>query len=302
MREVYNEIIRSAMSKTLVTGATGSLGKQTLQILSRKTNVSNLVALVRDKSKAKDLIDLGIEIRIGDYDDIESLKAAFKGIDKLFFVSANDVEKRLPQHKNVLETAKSTGIKHIVYTSFVRKNETESSPIWAVSKAHLYTEDFLLKSGISYTILRNTLYMEFAPYFIGDKVIENKMVYLPSGDGKVSFLLRSEMAEIAANIIASNGHENKIYEISAEEAFSYGDIAKIISEITGEEIKFVSPSVDEFVETMKKAGVPEQAIGMSVGFAQAIKAREFETTNPEISKLLGRKPTSIKDFLKKVYV
>ena len=79
-------------------------------------------------------------------------------------------------------------------------------------------------------------------------------------------------------------------------------VAKIISEITGEEIKFVSPAVDEFVETMKKAEVPEQAIGMSVGFAQAIKEREFETTNPEISKLLGRKPTSIKDFLKKVYV
>lgn len=290
------------MNKILVTGATGSLGKQTLQFLSSKTAVSDLVALVRNESKAVDLKELGIEIRVGNYDNIESLKAAFKGIDKLFFVSSNDIEKRLPQHKNVLETAKVSGIKHIVYTSFARKNETESSPIWAVSKAHIYTEDLLLNSGISYTILRNTLYMEFAPYYMGDKVIENKMIYLPSGDGKVSFLLRSEMAEIAANILTSNGHENNIYEISAEKAFSYGDIAKIISGITGEEIKFVSPTVDEFVETMKKAGVPEQAIGMSVGFAQGIKEGEFETTNPEISKLLGRKPTSIKDFLKKVYV
>lgn len=289
------------MSKILVTGATGNLGKQTVQFLAAKTNPSNIVALVRDESKATDLKKLGVEIRIGNYDDTESLKVAFSGVDKLFFVSASDIEKRLPQHKNVLEAAKESNINHIVYTSFIRKNESESSPIAAVAEAHVFTEDFLLKSGIDYTILQNTLYMDFAPFFMGDKVLEHKMVYLPSGDGKVAFLLRSEMAEIAANILTSEGHENKIYTISSEAAYSYGDIANMISEITGKDIKFVSPPVDEFVKTMQKAGVPEEMIGMSVGFAQAIENGEFETVNPEISKLLGRKPVTMKDFLKQVY-
>lgn len=289
------------MSKILVTGATGNLGKQTVQFLAAKTNPSNIVALVRDESKATDLKKLGVEIRIGNYDDTESLKVAFSGVDKLFFVSASDIEKRLPQHKNVLEAAKESNINHIVYTSFIRKNESESSPIAAVAEAHVFTEDFLLKSGIDYTILQNTLYMDFAPFFMGDKVLEHKMVYLPSGDGKVAFLLRSEMAEIAANILTSEGHENKIYTISSEAAYSYEDIANMISEITGKDIKFVSPPVDEFVKTMQKAGVPEEMIGMSVGFAQAIENGEFETVNPEISKLLGRKPVTMKDFLKQVY-
>lgn len=289
------------MSKILVTGATGNLGKQTVQFLAAKTNPSNIVALVRDESKATDLKKLGVEIRIGNYDDTESLKVAFSGVDKLFFVSASDIEKRLPQHKNVLEAAKESNINHIVYTSFIRKNESESSPIAAVAEAHVFTEDFLLKSGIDYTILQNTLYMDFAPFFMGDKVLEHKMVYLPSGDGKVAFLLRSEMAEIAANILTSEGHENKIYKISSEAAYSYEDIANMISEITGKDIKFVSPPVDEFVKTMQKAGVPEEMIGMSVGFAQAIENGEFETVNPEISKLLGRKPVTMKDFLKQVY-
>ena len=127
------------------------------------------------------------------------------------------------------------------------------------------------------------------------------MVYLPSGDGKVAFLLRSEMAEIAANILTSEGHENEIYRISSEKAYSYGDIADMISEITGKDIKFVSPTVDEFVKTMQKAGVSEEMIGMSVGFAQAIQQGEFESVNPEISNLLGRKPVSMNDFLKQVY-
>ncbi|QGY43075.1 NAD(P)H-binding protein [Maribellus comscasis] len=289
------------MSKILITGATGNLGKQTLQSLVSKTDVSNLAALVRDESKATDLKELGIEIRVGNYDDIASLTSAFHGIDKLFFVSASDIEKRLPQHKNVLEAAKENSVEHIVYTSFVRKNETDSSPIAAVAKAHIYSEEFLLESGIDYTILRNTLYMEFAPYFMGDKVLENRMVYLPSGDGKVAFLLRSEMAEIAANILTSEGHENKTYTLSSEEAFSYADIAKIISKISEKDIKFVSPPVDEFVQTMHKAGVPEEMIGMSVGFARAIQQGEFEATNPEISKLLGRKVVTIEEFLKQVY-
>ena len=207
----------------------------------------------------------------------------------------------MPQHKNILEAARESKIKHIVYTSFARKNETESSPIAAVAKAHVFTEEFLLQSGITYTILQNTLYMDFAPYFMGDKVLENKRVYLPSGDGKVAFLLRSEMAEIAANILTSEGHENKIYTISSEKAFSYKDIANMISEITEKDIIFVSPTVDEYMKTMQKAGAPEEMIGMSVGFAQAIQQGEFETVNPEISNLLGRKPVSMKEFLKQVY-
>lgn len=290
------------MSKILVTGATGELGKQTLKSLLSKTDASNLAALVRDESKAADLKESGVEIRKGDYEDIDSLKAAFQGIDKLFFVSASDVEKRLPQHENVMKAVKESNIKHVVYTSFVRKNETDSSPIATLGKAHIYTDNFLQKSGITFSILRHNLYMEFAPFFMGDKVVENKMVYLPSGEGKVAFLLRSEMAEIAANVLTSEGHENKIYNISGEGAFSYGDIAKMISEITGKEIKFVSPSVEEFIQTMKKASVPEEMIGLSVGFAQAIEQGEFEQNNPEISKLLGRKPTTLEAFLKKIYV
>lgn len=289
------------MSKILVTGATGSLGKQTIEFLRSKTDVSNIVALVRDKSKATDLKNLGVEIRVGDYDDLESLNVAFKGIDKLFFISASDVEKRLPQHKNVLEAIKQSEIKHVVYTSFVRKNETDSSPIAALGKAHIFTDDSLINSGITYTILRHTLYMEFAPFFMGDKVLETQMVYLPSGNGKVAFLLRSEMAEIAANVLTSEGHENKIYNISGEQAFSYGDIARMISKIAGKEIKFVSPPLDEFVHTLQKAGVPEGMIGMSTGFAQAIEQGEFDIPNPDISQLLGRKPVSLADFLGKVY-
>jgi len=289
------------MSKILVTGATGNLGKLTIQHLRSKIDVSNIAALVRDESKATELKEMGVEIRLGNYDDLNSLVNAFKGIDKLFFVSASDVEKRLPQHKNVMEAVQQSNIKHVVYTSFVRKNETDSSPIAALGKAHIYTDAFLQSSGKTYTILRHTLYMEFAPYFMGDKVVENQMVYLPSGAGKVAFLLRSEMAEIAANVLTSEGHENKIYNISGEEAFSYADIARMISEITGKEIKFVSPPVVKFIQTLKKSGVPEESIKMSAGFAQAIEQGEFDAPNPDISKLLGRKPIPLKAFLKQVY-
>lgn len=289
------------MSKILVTGATGNLGKQTVVALSTKTEKKNIVALVRDESKAEDLKAMGVELRVGDYDDVRSLVSAFQGIDKLFFVSASEVEKRLPQHKNVMEAVVKSGVKHVVYTSFVRKNESDTSPIAAIEKAHIFTDDFLLKSGIDYTILRNTLYMEFVPYFMGDKVVENGMVYLPSGEGKVSFLLRSEMAEIAARILTSEGHKNKIYNLAAAEAFSYGDIARFLTKITGKNIRFVSPPVDEFVQTLKNAGVPDVAIGISAGFAQAIEQGQFDITNPEISELLGCEPVTLEEFLGKIY-
>src|SRR5688572_7812207 len=102
----------------LITGATGQLGKSTIELLLKKLPANKIAALARDKNKAAGLKAKGIDVRPGNYDDKASLVAAFQGIDKLFFISGNDVAIRQKQHENVIKAAKEAGIKHIVYTSF----------------------------------------------------------------------------------------------------------------------------------------------------------------------------------------
>jgi NAD(P)H dehydrogenase (quinone) len=279
----------------LVTGATGHFGKAALEFLATRGVAAS--ALVRAGAKAGGLKNA----RVGDYDDYASLVNAFKGVDKLLFVSSSDVAARVPQHENVVKAAKEAGVKHVVYTSFLSRNETASSPIAMISEAHLKTEKWLKESGMAYTIMKNNVYAEYIPITIGDKVLEAGTIYEPAGDGKTAYVLRTEMAEVAANILTSAGHEGKVYNITNEKSVSYYDIAKIISEVSGKNIKYISPTPEEFSKTMKGFGIPAPVVDVITGFELAKAQGEFDITDDTVENLLKRKPASVEGYLRRYY-
>jgi len=285
----------------LVTGATGEFGKLAIDFLLKKgISTKNLTALVRDEPKAKDLADKGIVLKKGDYDDYQSLLAAFSGVDQLLFISGSDVVKRAKQHENVVNAAKEKGVKHIVYTSFQRVNETETSPIAFVAKSHLETEKLLKVSGIGYTILKNSLYADVIPMFIGENVLETG-VFFPAGNGRGAFALRSDMAEATAEVLSGSGHQNKEYLFSNTVSVSFEEIAATLSKIAGKTVGYTSPDIETFKTVLTGAGVPGPIIGMSVGFGEAVRQNEFSETSEDLKKLLGRNPVSINDYLVSVY-
>ncbi|OYQ46062.1 NmrA family NAD(P)-binding protein [Flavobacterium aurantiibacter] len=179
----------------LITGATGQFGKLTIDFLLQKgVQPSEILALVRTEAAGNSFQERGIGIRVADYNDKDSLLRAFQGVTKLLFVSSSDLANRLQQHKNVVEAAAEIGVGHVVYTSFQRKNNSETSPLWQVAESHLATENWIKASGLNYTILKNNLYLDFVPGFIGEKVLETGVIYVPAGTGKLSAVLRSDMA------------------------------------------------------------------------------------------------------------
>lgn len=289
------------MSNILVTGATGALGNAVINALLNKTKTDTLSIMVRDSKKAEDLKGKGVDVRTGDYSDYTSLLSAFKGIDKLYFVSGNDIVNRAKQQENVVKAAKEAGVKHILYTSFERHNETETSPLVFIADAHLKTENWIKESGMAYTILKHNLYMDILPMFIGDKVLETGTIFLPAGEGKTAFTLRQDMAEVSAVILTTDGHENKVYDISTDAAVSFSEIAAAISKISGKEIRYISPAPEEFVKALTDAGVPEQFVGMTADFAEGIKQQEFNKTSDIIERLTGRKPFTVNEYLKETY-
>jgi NAD(P)H dehydrogenase (quinone) len=143
--------------------------------------------------------------------------------------------------------------------------------------------------------------MDFVPAFLGEKVLETGVIYLPAKDGKVGAVLRSEMAEATANILASSNHAGKTYQFTNVEAFSYLDVAQQISEITSKKISYISPTADDYASTLTEHGVPADFIGLFSSFAVAQAKGELDMISADLEKLLGRKPTSIKSFLNKIY-
>jgi len=288
------------MPKHLITGATGSLGRTVVDTLLQTVPADQVAVLVRDPAKAADLQAQGVAIRQGDYDDYASLVQAFTGIEKLFFVSGNDVTNRVPQYTNVVRAAKETGIKHVAYTSFQRKTEDGSSAAAFIAEAHLATEKLLKESGLAYTILRNALYYEVLPLFMGP-VLETGSIYLPAGEGHSAFASRADLGAAGAAVLAGQGYENQDYNLATNESYSFHDVARLLSELSGQEIRYVSPTAEEFGTQLAGAGVPAGAIQMTAGFSVAIAQGEFDFPSTDLEKLLGRAPLSLRDFLKEHY-
>lgn len=289
----------------LVTGATGQFGSKAIDhLLNKRVKNSGIAALVRDVAKAESLKDKGVELRTGDYSDYPSLVKAFTGVDKLLLVSSSDrgaVENRTAHHINAIKAAKEAGVKHIVYTSFVRKPGFEETAIAAFQNSHLQTEEFLKSSGIAYTILQNGIYLEMISIFAGGKVAETGTILYPAGEGKATWVLREELAEAAAHVLTTEGHKNKTYSLTNTEAASFGDIAKELSGVLVKEVQYQSPSAAEFEAIMKGAGVPEVYIGMFIMWATAQEQGALDLEDDTLANLLDRKPTTVRQFITKVY-
>lgn len=285
----------------LITGATGHFGTHTIDMLLKSgVAPSQIAALVRTPEKAAGLAEKGIVIRQGDYNDYNSLVAAMQGADKLLLISGDDIQNRLKQHENAIKAAKEAGVKHIVYTSFSRKNETENNPLGPVALSHIETEKLIKNSGIPYTLMQNGLYFDVLPLFFGEQVLETG-IFLPTDNGKTAFATRSDMAEAAAKILTTQGHENKTYQTVGSQSYSMGDIAGILSNVTGKSVSYANPPAEVYTETLTNAGVPGEFVWMLSAFSEGIRVGEFESSLSDLEQLLGRKPTSAQAFLESVY-
>jgi len=287
--------------KTLITGSTGNLGSATIKFLLNKVSPSEIAALARNEEKAKPLINRGVDVRIGNYDDYDSLVKAFQGIDKLLLISSSEMGNRAAQHINAINAAKEAGVKHIVYTSFIRQKDDPNSALWFIAKDHVETEEHLVNCGIPYTLFKNGFYMDMITDFIGENVLETQTVFLPAGDGKVNFASRKEIAEALANVLTSEGHENKSYNIGGETTTSFGEIAAFLSEISGKKINYVSPDAETYKQELAKHHVPEMYINMFTAFAIAFSENAMDVSSKDLTGVLGRTPADVKIFLTGIF-
>ncbi len=281
--------------KILVTGAAGHLGAAVIETLLKKLPAQQIAALVRQEEQQSELQSKGLQAFVGNYADINSLEKAMNGVDTVLLISAGYEGDRMQQHRNVIDTAKKAGVKSIAYTSRNLKDKNTLANKLMVE--HFQTEDYIKESGLNYTIFRNVLYMDVLPLFVGKQVIETG-IFQPAGVGKVAFALRKEMGEAMANVLFIEDCENKIYKFTGSEASSFYDVASVLTELSGNEVKYTPVEIPAFEKMMKEKGLPEAMVQKIADFNADIKnGQEAEVTN-DLENKLGRKPASLEEGLK----
>ncbi|WP_303981436.1 SDR family oxidoreductase [Niallia circulans] len=281
--------------KLLVTGATGKLGSKIANVLLAKVPADQLAVSVRNPEKAEDLRAKGVDVRHGDFDQPETLAAAFKGIDRLLIISADgDTETRIRQHNNAVDAAKNAGVSFIAYTSIANAQESTNF----LAEVHKATEIAIQKTGIPYSFLRNNWYLENELSTI--QGVQGGAPWVTSaGSGKVGWALQQDYAEAAAEVLAGEGHENTIYELSGK-PLSQEEIAAAVSQVIGKEVPVQHVDDSKYAEIMTQAGIPDFVVPMLVAIQKDIREGTLDIESNDFEKLLGRSETPVVDGVRKL--
>ena len=275
-----------------ITGATGQLGRLVIASLVRQVPAKNIVALVRDPSKASDFKAQGIDVRSADYNQPATLDSALQGVEKLLLISGNELGKRATQHNAVIAAAQKAGVAHIVYTS-VLKASSSALPVVA---EHLETEKALRESGIAYTLLRNTWYTENYTGNV-DGILASGIVLHATQGKRIAPATRADLAEAAARVLAEAGHENKTYELNGDEAFTLADFAAAISKAFAKNISAQETDAENLTKVLESVGVPKLWADFQAATDLAIAQGALEPVGGDLAKLLGRPTQTLSEVL-----
>jgi len=278
--------------KIAVTGATGHLGQLVVNGLLDKGTSHDIIAIARNEGKATPLADRGATIRVAPYNDVDALKMAFSGVDKLLLISSSEVGQRLEQHSNVINAAQAANVKHIVYTSVDKANTTTL----ILAPDHKATEAMIQQSGLTYTILRNNWYTENYKDRI-ETARQTGSVTAAVGEGRVASATRADFAAGAIAVLLGTGHEGKIYELGGDHAWDYHELAQTISEMIGQPVTYNAVDTPTLIEILKGVGLPEGTAGFVAALDSNIADGVLAEVTGDLSKLIGRPTTSLKQGL-----
>jgi len=277
----------------VVTGATGHLGRLVVEALLRDgVAPSEIVAAGRNVAKLDDLAAQGVTVARIDFTDAESLAAAFAGAETLLLVSGSEVGQRFSQHSAAIDAAKLAGVGRIIYTS--APAATTSSLVLAPE--HKATEEYLVSSGVPFTILRNGWYTE---NYVGaaEQAVATGVLAASVGEGTVSSASRVDYADAAAAVIQGEGHEGAVYELSGDTAWNFTELASVISELSGTQVVYSPLTPEEHAAVLSGAGLDEGTVGFVVALDGNIRDGLLGVTSGDLSRLIGRPTTSLRDGL-----
>lgn len=226
--------------KIAVTSASGQLGSAIVKQLVKEIGASNVVAIARTPEKAA---HLGVEVRKGDYNSREQFDEALKGVDKVLLVSGMDApDKRIQQHRNIIEAAKFNGVKKIVYTSIVGAEKgTAFSPI---VQSNRQTEEDVRNSGLDWVIGRNGIYIEPDLEYIDNYVKEGEIRNC-AADGKCGYTSRPELGLAYVRMLLSDNLNDQTLNLVGE-SITQTELTDAINKVYGTSLKFTNISVEDY--------------------------------------------------------
>lgn len=270
--------------KIAVTSVSGQLGASIAKALIKEIGKENVIGIARTPEKAK---HLDIEIRKGDYNSRTDFDAALKGVDKVLLVSGMDQpQKRIQQHRNVIEAAKLNGVQKIVYTSIV--GDEENTAFSPVVQSNRQTEEDVRSSGLQWIIGRNGIYIEPDLEYM-DTYIKEGGITNCAADGKCTYTSREELGFAYAQLLLNDKLNGQTLNLVGE-AITQTQLAEYINQVYKTNLKYTSISVEDYKKE-RQAALGEFLGTIIAGIYEGIRNGANEVVS-DYEKAAGRQHKS----------
>jgi NAD(P)H dehydrogenase (quinone) len=271
----------------LITGATGHIGRRCAQLLAEQKLPLRLMA--RDPKRAEALP--GAEVVHGDYADPARLDVAFAGIEVALIVSGHAAPmERARLHQNAFEAAARAGVRHLVYLSFQGASPRSKFPF---SKDHYQSEKALTASGVSFTILRDNLYMDLLPQLFD----EHGILRDPGRGGKAAMVSREDVAQVAAAVLRDPPALSATWDVTGPEALSLEEAVHRLAARVNRRLHYVPETVEEGRAWRAPLAQHPWEVEVWIGSYLAIAAGELAHTADTVERLTGSPPRSLDAYL-----
>lgn len=262
--------------RIIVSGASGNLGGLTVEaLLDIGVPASRLILVSRTPETLAEYAALGASTRFGDFTKPESLPEAYAGGKRMLLISIGGgslPEPRPILHQRAIDAAVAAGVEQIAYTSWIGISGGDTG---GLSEDHLETENILKRSGVAWTMLRNSIYMDGIPRQAAQMIGDRRAV-VPPNESKVAYVTRADCAAAAAAVLATPGHENKAYDITGPALVGTREIALAAAAVSGVDIEIVEGGA---------------------GARGGLGGPGTSVVSADVEALTGRPPTSVRQLL-----
>ena len=272
-----------------ITGATGEVGGRVARLLAGTGARQRLI--VRDPSRAPDLANAHSR-GISDYGDADSISAACEGVTTLFLVSASEHPERVRLHTTAVDGAVAGGVERIVYLSFVG---AAPDATFTLARQHYATEEHIRDSGVAFTFLRSSLYLDFIPWFCTPEGV----IAGPAGAGRFAPVARDDIADVVVSVLASREQDGRTYDNTGPATFSLQEAADELARVSGRPITYKDETLEEAWASRRTTGAPDWEIEGWVSSYVAIAEGELDVVSDTVPRLAGHDAMSLPEYLAK---
>jgi NAD(P)H dehydrogenase (quinone) len=276
-----------------VTGVTGGLGGRVARRLADAGVAQRLLA--RDPARVPDLPGSSVA-QMGDgYHDAGAMRSALTGVHTLFLVSGGEAADRRDAHATAVDAAVDARIAHIVYVSFLGAGPDAT---FTFARDHWHTEEHIRARGVPYTMLRDNLYLDVWPHFVGaDGVVRG-----PAGTGRFGGIARDDIADVAATVLAASSrgdtsHEGRTYDLTGPVSITLTEVAADLTTVSGQLITYDAETLDQAYKSRSSYGAPDWMVAGWVTTYAAIATGELDVVTSTVADLAGHEPMSFAEFL-----